>query len=89
MWFLSEKGGKKGVPKSLPPMPTGGKFGEKEEDTARVQQLRDHEFPLCGHKRRSTELNKTREGALPRAGLPVLGPAQQSRHALSRLQPQI
>ena len=61
---------------------------EKEEDTARVQQLRDHEFTLCGHRRRRTEL-KPGEDALLRPRLMVLQPAQQSRHALSCLQPQI
>ena len=61
---------------------------EKEEDTARVQQLRDHKFTLCGHRRRRTEL-KPGEDALLRPGLMGLQPARPSRRALSRVQPQI
>ena len=61
---------------------------EKEEDTARVQQLRDHKFTLCGHRLRRTDL-KPGEDELLRPGLMGLQPARPSRRALSRVQPQI
>ena len=92
MWFLSEKGGKKGVPKSLPPMPTGGKFGGKggghsQGAAAKRPRISTVWAQTAKHRIKQNQGGRTPEGWAAGAGAstaiqacPVPAPASDLTH---------